>query len=607
MARSEKPWYYSSIISFISDDVPQLTGLPRQLFARDVHTLERRLTCEGESFLTKTLPTLGKVIDRALQGDVPLGTTAFKKVRGTALPCFLSGLLGRVFNASGWVVDSPCTLSIRLLRQVCFWCKKIEKGYSDESLQRALAEFIEVDKSLPDPDHCFGEGVLGVAQQLVERLFPQGSVSMADLLPRHGPGAVESGDGPGWKRVFRVSYEALERVFRPIPWFFSLRDAAESPQRVYEREKKPFGLSRTEFVEKDSSGPRTIGLEPAEYMWVQQAIKGWMYNHIEKRSYAKGQINFSNQLINRELALDWQNWETLDMSKASDRNSYALVRQLFSRTSIWRYLQASRTPGTRLPNGDILWYRKFAPMGSAVCFPVEAVVFYCLAVATLHLSGYPLKVACRSVFVYGDDLIVPRGLYNRLSEVFEKVGLKFNADKCCIHGRFRESCGMDAFAGVDVTPARMKKVYPKSGQSVLLSLVKHANRLMSAGYRSASIAFREAALESFPDLKRLGLPRTPRGDLPILAWFDDLQSDEVRYLSNPKGYDGLTYVKGWVWDPIRILCPLAGEAFYLRESLSRGGPVGKLERKASPSTGWRYMDARYSGRLRKRRLVIVRE
>jgi len=637
----EKPWYTPMVTEFLIRDVPRLLGCPQQLFARDVSTLERRLAAEGESFLTKTLPAFGKSIDLALQGHVPLSTSLFKKTGRTALPAFLQALLRRVFLDDGWVLDKPCVIAITLLRQVVNWHKKLKKGYSDESLQEAANDFIRVDSALPN---CVGDmpdavGLLDVARAIVERIFANcGDVS--SVFPKHGPGAVAGSEGIIGKRRLATSYTELEAVFRPIPWFFSLRDVAEDPSRVYGRPKARFGMSRVAFVEKDSSGPRTIGLEPAEYMWCQQALKSLMYNHIEKRSIARGHVNFTDQTINRRLAWEWFRYDTLDMSKASDRNSYALVEALFGRLPLWRYLRASRTPGTVLPDGRTLLYRKFAPMGSAVCFPVQAVVYYALACAAQHLAGMPLFLACRNTYVYGDDLVVLHGQFRVVDDAFTKVGLQFNMLKCCTEGRFRESCGMDAYDGFEVTPIRMR-LADVNERADLAKLVKHSNGLMDAGYWHSALMLRSLAKKRFAHL-RVYVPLSDRKDLPILTWrCAPWESSSVRYkaqfIRQPKvgpptrvAHTGLVTVKGWVYEPKLVESSRAIEVMHFRESLCHGGSVGRLEYfrpvdEASTSAEqrmelntprksgrdpWlvrRYLAEKYSGDLRQRKFVVVRE
>lgn len=568
----EKPWYVSALSSFLIGDVPHVVGLTPAAFERDVTTLVQRCAVEGEGFLTKTLPSLGKAIDLALQGASPLDAPGFKKIhRRSALPAFLQALTRKVFNLNGTLADSPCIKSIRLLRQICFWCKKIEKGFTDESLRAALNDFKEVDGSLPTRSDLPACRLLGIARAIIQSIFARGP-DLKDLKPQHGPGAVANRDGVIGKRYLRRKYTALERCFRPIPFFLSLRDAAEDPRRVTGRFECEFGLSRTTFVEKDSSGPRTIGLEQAEYMWCQQALKRSMYAHIEKHPLTRGHVNFTDQSINRGLTAKWADFDTLDMSKASDRNSLALVEFLFEKTKIWPYLLASRSPGSVLPDGSILWFKKFAPMGSAVCFPVEALVFFSLALASLHLQGMPLSIARRNVYVYGDDLVVPHGYFTQMKLDFELVGLKFNDSKCCVSGKFRESCGLDAYDGVDVTPVRLRKAYPNDDPTTYIPLVKHANRLYMRGYRAASLAFRKAALKNFRILRSLKLPTSPRLDLPILYWMDDSCPETVRYQYR----NSLCQIRGYASKPCVQKGTRSGELSYLREALSRGGPVGRL-------------------------------
>jgi hypothetical protein len=587
----EKPWYTPAIISFIRDDVPRILEISPGAVARDITTLERRLTFEGESFLTKTLPALGKSIDLALQGHTPLATNAFQKVRrSSALPAFLQALLKRVFSDKGWVLENPCIESIRLLRQVCFWCKKIEKGFTDESLQIAIDDFKTVDGGLPTDENDFVCGTLGTAKALVEHIL--GEFPGCDRLrPAHGPGAVANGEDVIGKRLARHAFHDLESVFRPIPYFFSLRDAAENPSIVTGRIHCEYGLSRTQFVEKDSSGPRTIGLEPAEYMWCQQALKGFLYNHIESHPLTSGQVNFTNQDINRNLTSRWPDYDTLDMSKASDRNSLALVKSLFKDTWIWPYMLACRTPGTVLPSGELLWFKKFAPMGSAMCFPTMALVFYTLAVATLHKAGVPLLIAARNVFVYGDDLVVPHGYFAHLKSEFEGYSLKFNESKCCVHGKFRESCGMDAYDGHEVTPVRMRKVYPDGSPASFIPIIKHCNNLYASGYWSSSQSLRKTALERFSVLRRLKIPYSPKDDLPILYWRTSSVPETVTYLYKHSIY----WVKGWSYTAKKRCTCGEGEASFLLESLALRGPVGNL--RVSESCWMREFSKKYDGKL----------
>lgn len=598
---TEKPWYSSVLIAFIRDDVPHTLGISPSVFARDILTLRARLAEEGESFLTKTLPALGKSFDLALQRRQPLITRAFSKQRGDARPKFLSALLRLIFDRFGELRATPCPVAIRLFRQICYWFKKVEKGYDEKSLQKATRELIEVDSCLPTEETLPRDGFLDFARDVITCIF-RDFPGQDKWHPKHGPGSVACGASPIEKRrrLGTHAYSQLESQFPACEWFFfEDHSSLQSIRKEMNRLSCEYGLSRTEFVEKDSGGPRVIGLEPMEYMWCQQALKGALYDYLETNPWTSGYVNFTNQNINRELTKQWEKFDTLDMSKASDRVSLALVKYLFSGTKILDQMLACRTPGTVLPSGDILWYRKFAPMGSAVCFPIEACVFYALALVSLFYQGVPFSLARRLTYVYGDDIIVPHGTFEQLSVDFSRYGLKFNADKSCFSGKFRESCGADTFDGQDVTPLRLKKAYPKRGTPDIIPLVEHCNKLFLQGYWSSSEELRRKIFVTYPEFRviRSKIPYTTRSDLPILAWVN-FHRDTVRYTTK----NGITYIRGLTFRPSSLRDKeKEDEAIYYREFLARGGPVGILPNSA----GERALSKRYDGKLSFRKLVVT--
>jgi len=423
---------------------------------------------------------------------------------------------------------------------------------------------------------------------------------MDRLRGAHGPGAVAGGEDVVEKRMFGHCYQNLERVFRPYAFYYTLGELAENYEVVTGRMQCAYGLSRTTFVEKDSSGPRTIGLEPAEYMWAQQAVKGMLYEHVESHRLTAGRVNFTDQSVNRHLTGQWADYDTLDMSSASDRNSYALVKALFKDTWIWPYLDASRTPGTVLPNGEILWYRKFAPMGSATCFPVEALTFFVLAVACLHEQGMPLLLALKNTFVYGDDIIVPHGYFDALKDTFERYHLRFNESKCCISGKFRESCGCDAYDGVEVTPVRLRKPYPKQGHVGLIPLVEHANSLMSAGYWETARCFRGLVEVLCLSGIHFDIP-THSDTLPVLHWLDYELQSTLKVHTNRLG---MSSIYGWVYEPQVVHSNVVSEERFYYESLSRSSPVGRLISRRPLRV--RAFSAKYRGRLKRRKIPFIR-
>jgi hypothetical protein len=125
--------------------------------------------------------------------------------------------------------------------------------------------------------------------------------------------------------------------------------------------------------------------------------------------------------------------------------------------------------------------RKFAPMGSALTFPVQSICYALIAISSIiHVRGWDVdrsSVSCaaRQTRVYGDDIIIPVDVIGTLTELLTELGLKVNSSKTFSEGFFRESCGMDAYAGVDVTPAYVLEVCDKTRPESVVSAVESSN------------------------------------------------------------------------------------------------------------------------------------
>lgn len=476
---------------------------------RDFSTLQQRFLAEGLSFFTKTLPRFGKAIDRVLSktlfcsaNKVSLETVDFHKVHGSARPAFLRGLLFPVFDRFGCLRKDAPSKNIAAIRQVCTVLYKLEMPYEEQSLELKIRSFIETDASLPSDSFDLDDR----SQRVLARSRASIKAALFGFnpmkgLPKHGPGAVASGEKKWQKMDFKIFYRELDQVYKYTDWFFlSQAHLADDLENFLNLEERDTGVSRVAFVPKDSRGPRMIAMEPTEYMWIQQSIKGLLYDWVENHTLTKGFVNFTNQNINRDLALSASQSAricTLDMKDASDRVSLLLVKELFKDTSLLSALLATRTPDVQLPdfwNGDkIHHYKKFAPMGSALCFPVEALCFWALAVGAIsEWFSIPLRLAMKRVFVYGDDIITDSEFFDCLQHTFEMFHLKLNQDKCCTGEVFKESCGCDAFMGVDVTPIKVKKQLPSTrhdGQA-LVSWVSYANSFFSRGYEKTAFWLR---------------------------------------------------------------------------------------------------------------------
>jgi hypothetical protein len=531
--------FYTSVITSALLDLADIHNVSKQESRRDVEEIQHRVANEGLSFLTVTLPSLGKALDRALSKDGGVfACPGFELEPGCQYPKFLRCYWSQILDVNGGILPDAPPLCVKSIRQLAYLLYKLEIPPTEEQRNRVVSEFIEVDSGLPDsfPDRKVfkemspAEQVIEIATHIIGKLFAW--FNPFDIDPRHGPGAVATGEQNHEKHCFKRIYSDIDGLYSFTEYFLSganhMVDYWTGMQSALTVKKH--GTAKVVLVPKDSRGPRLISCEPLEYQWVQQGLGNGIRAHLEKKSsLAYRQINFADQSVNRNLALlgsMGRGWVTLDMKEASDRVSLALVRRLWRDNPVLlSCLEATRTPETRLPNGDVMPMKKFAPMGSNLCFPVESVVFWALAVATIVnkiprfwdrcksalspiLYWKAIKRASKDVYVYGDDIICKSEDYRDLLDMLPNFGLLFNSDKCCTGGSFRESCGMDAFKGHPVQPLRLKRLWSVSRKQDALTIASY-------------VAFRNAAYVH--GLHRVAEFITPLieaevGTLPVMAW-----------------------------------------------------------------------------------------
>jgi hypothetical protein len=132
--------------------------------------------------------------------------------------------------------------------------------------------------------------------------------------------------------------------------------------------------------------------------------------------------------------------------------------------------------------------RKFASQGTAVTFPVQTLCFLIIALGC-NIRGDVTWTKIRKlkdqVRVFGDDIIIPNTGYADTVRVLEGLGLKVNVEKSFHKGYFRESCGVDAFMGYDITPCKLTRAVP-DGPSSRQAIIDQSNNLFRKGYWNAS-------------------------------------------------------------------------------------------------------------------------
>jgi len=258
-------------------------------------------------------------------------------------------------------------------------------------------------------------------------------------------------------------------------------------------------------VLKNSSSRRTITIEPYLRQYLQQGLNATLRETITECGILSNSLALTDQGFNQKLALEGSltgMWATIDLKSASDLLSQKLVKSVFRHhTRFLGCLMDSRSPlvYTGSSNDPVRTLWKYAGMGNATTFPVQSVCFAVVCIAAIldnwgKKPSYRLvERASRLVRVYGDDIIVHSDHAHQVVKWLHDVGLKVNVKKSFLEGNFRESCGIEAYNGVDITPLYIR-YWPhqiEESPSVCAHLISLSNHLWLQGLYATSNALKD--------------------------------------------------------------------------------------------------------------------
>lgn len=210
------------------------------------------------------------------------------------------------------------------------------------------------------------------------------------------------------------------------------------------------------FVPKGIDKKRVVSTEPICNMYYQHMFAESIDCMFERDR--RWNVCLHDQTFNQRLAMigsKTMQYATIDLSAASDSVTLSLVKGIFAGIPALRDWIRCRTRYGILPSGDRLRLEKFAPMGSALCFPIECMVFSLivqLANKLNHVDTY--------FRVYGDDIVVHASIYETVVRLLRSLHFSVNEDKTFgPYSRFTESCGIECYNGEDVTPFRLPRFY----------------------------------------------------------------------------------------------------------------------------------------------------
>lgn len=492
IAENDEEYITILLDAILSDACHLLTSYGNADYALDMRTIKNRIQTEGISFATITLPRFFNCVLNAVESGV-LSFEGFKINPTSRLPVFLGELVRRV------VCDKEdCTIALKVLYALCVSFKKLKGPYKSSVLSNELDKFIDVDESLSAVNFNSKEirSVSRRARQIITTLFK--GIDPGRFRPKPGSGATNTPLKYHKRFEPHVVYEQLSDTFPYPQWFYTNAWGFKSEvQNYFALARAEYPTSRLKFIHKYVGKPRGICIEENETQYMQQGVKTELYDYIENHPMTKGRVNFGSQEINRDLALKSssdKDLSTIDMSEASNRIARDGVFYLFRDTPLLPFLDACSTRYIVYPKdvreGSKLSHM-FAPMGSAVCFPIMAIVHFALIKAIIQLSKKRnARKLSKRVYVYGDDILAPVEFTEDIFTILPKFGMKLNKEKSFFKSSFRESCGIHAYKGVDITPVynnyTLNVTHESRDSTRLLSTLAKESLYHERGFRNTS-------------------------------------------------------------------------------------------------------------------------
>lgn len=201
-------------------------------------------------------------------------------------------------------------------------------------------------------------------------------------------------------------------------------------------------------VPKNARIDRPACKEPDLNMFMQRSVGRF----IETRLRSRAGIDLTDQSRNRELArlgsIDGS-LATVDLTSASDSVTTGLIRLCLPD---WLYdrIMALRSPITIIDGAQHV-NAMVSSMGNGFTFELQTLIYYGIARTIAYYNGTRGVIS-----VYGDDIIIPVGIYDDLQFVLGYFGFTLNPKKSFATGPFRESCGGHFYNGNDITPFYVK-------------------------------------------------------------------------------------------------------------------------------------------------------
>lgn len=262
--------------------------------------------------------------------------------------------------------------------------------------------------------------------------------------------------------------------------------------------------SRLGVVRKNAKTDRTICTEPCLNMLFQRAL-GEGINNALRSHYGYDEALQPDR--NRELARlgsMYDNTCTIDLSSASDTISLKLCEQILP-SWVYAAIEDCRTPVTSY-DGKGITLAMVSSMGNGFTFPLETYIFSLITRVTAAEAGLPFRrfdspySDTANYGVFGDDIICPTSMFDRLCSRLIYCGFIPNKEKSFSKGYFRESCGADFYDGYNVRGVYIRRL---DRQQDLFSAF---NRLQFWSLKHSYMLYRSLSVLLSKDWRRCVIP-----------------------------------------------------------------------------------------------------
>jgi hypothetical protein len=542
--------YFDSLLVDVHNDLHMFYSCADS--TRDRRTISRRIDNEGITFITTVLPTLINDFLIDLEGGQADYSGFRTGIRN--YPVFLRRLFAIVMNDS-YTAEVQARAFHGIYSLSCAF-KKLRGNPDEDRHQEQYDDFVKVDAEIgainfEDPE----------LKPYIDSISTQWTSFASDInlddkecIPRPGPGATVGSLPKHMRYAPRVWFKQLENVFPMVEWFYTTPWEAVTNSRETHRllntiEEAPY--SEYLLVPKTYIKWRGICKERNEVQFLQQALRRLLTVHIKRK--LSNYLPLDDQSVHGKRALlasrDRED-ATIDESEASDRIARILVSKMASGTpELLEALLAVSTRKVRKPKwasgSEYISTNKFAPMGSAVCFPVMSLLHFFLIRAIILINCNDIgflerKELCKRVSVYGDDIVLPSAVVHHVYKWLPRFGMKINQTKSFVQSHFRESCGVHAYKGINVTPVYIKytnlSFTVEAREKTLASLIANEATCYNYGWGQTAMFLRR-----YIDAKWKKLPYVSNTS-PIVGY---LRPPDCSHLTNFANLNRRSVSKRW--------------------------------------------------------------